>query len=663
MAFDTQNDEASASPAYSSSTPRGMQRASTAPHSSSRGRASPGSSGASGGAAGTAGGAGGGTSTSTDVLLGKATSRSDRLRDTTHKVPSYIPHWARGEVDGHQRQLELMSGGRKASRTQPYLPLGCPILEMPHPIDLLHGKQVHDGSGAASTMARQQQNQQQQHDAGQNARSTLLRGSSAGATSRLTLMSEQRAPRSRDSFGPWQTLKRRTRESSTNVRACKYGANFLEQLGSRAHRLTQRTSKTLREQVVTQQHLRRTQAQEHAPEQQQHHHHQFLPNSSNEISDTPVRSRRMRPRTAPADFYDALSTSGFFQGSPGSYDSRFAVSSSSRPRVLTSYTKGGGSGITGAGLKEHLLPYEHAMTFEALFAQSENALRGINSRLEAKLTKMEETRYKNYQRKYSAVTELGSVRQNSSHINFRKHLRAVRCKMALEATREALDMISSHPWYGELNRKLEETHRLCGHVSVGESFLVEEVGKVLAEGKHFTKENFRSTLMRLPLEAHQLLEVQDIIYFIGNKVSMSREEYRHWMSVFGRAQADDIIRAYDRIRRQFEGDGVRGSNNENASVTQDVQDDDIAAAVGSGKVTKVAMKKISAAKFLQLRSIAFAGEQSDNEDSVQEESMSSDVQHGAFRFLKSHSCKMEGSTPSWQARAGIDLAHGGEFTH
>ena len=128
-----------------------------------------------------------------------------------------------------------------------------------------------------------------------------------------------------------------------------------------------------------------------------------------------------------------------------------------------------GAATVGTSLKEHLLPYEHAMTFEALFTQSENALRGINGRLEAKLAKMEETRYKNYQRKYSAVTELGSVRQNSSHINFRKHLRAVRCKMELEATREALDMISSHPWYGELNRKLEETHRLCGHVSVGES--------------------------------------------------------------------------------------------------------------------------------------------------------------------------------------------------
>ena len=230
------------------------------------------------------------------------------------------------------------------------------------------------------------------------------------------------------------------------------------------------------------------------------------------------------------------------------------------------------------------------------------------------------------------MTEIGSVSQNS-HINFRKHLRAVRCKMALDATREALEMLSSHPWYAELNRKLEETHRLCGHVSVGESFLVEEVGKVLSEGKHFTKENFRNSLMRLPLEAHQLLEVQDIIYFIGNKVGMTREEYRHWISVFGRAQADDIIRAYDRIRRQVNGGG--GGDGGDGAPTADAGD----AEAGAGKVKVTTTKKISAAKFLQLRSIAFA-DQNESEASVQEASLS-DVHHAghSWRFLKSYSSR------------------------
>ena len=143
--------------------------------------------------------------------------RSDRLRDTTDRVPSYIPQWARGEIDAQQRKLELMSGGRKASRTQPYLPIGCPVLEMPHPIDLLHGRQI---DGHAGSTARPQ------HDAASAAAGAraagdagaAATGAGAGGPSPLTLLSERPQSR-RDSFGPWQTLKRRTRESSTNVRA------------------------------------------------------------------------------------------------------------------------------------------------------------------------------------------------------------------------------------------------------------------------------------------------------------------------------------------------------------------------------------------------------------------------------------------------------------
>ena len=193
--------------------------------------------------------------------------RSDRLRDTTDRVPSYIPQWARGEIDAQQRRLELMSGGRKASRTQPYMPIGCPVLEMPHPIDLLHGRQIDGHVG--STTARPQ------HDANGGGTSgtrgsgdqvpTSTVASSGGGPSPLTLLSERPQPR-RDSFGPWQTLKRRTRESATNVRACKYGANFLDQMSGKAHRLTQRASKSLQQQIQTH-HQQRQSRSETRPEQ------------------------------------------------------------------------------------------------------------------------------------------------------------------------------------------------------------------------------------------------------------------------------------------------------------------------------------------------------------------------------------------------------------